>query len=211
LKAGDVLIEIDGQSLQQDGSRKPYEKLLAFMRDVEPDQKLKVRYLRDGKAATATVVARRADRLTLAPLARDLHHLPAIEFLRSPRGFGSAELVALTPKLGQYFGTDRGLLVVRAPNDARLQLEEGDVILDIDGRVPRNVSHALQILGSYRPGEKLKMTVMRMKKRLTIEITIPEDAGGRGEGVRCRGVRSNRRPTRFDGRPGRARWSCRRT
>jgi S1-C subfamily serine protease len=131
-------------------------------------------------------VAGRADRFALAPLTRELHHLPAIEFLRSPRGLGSAELVALTPKLGQYFGTDQGLLVVRAPNDSRLQIEEGDVILDIDNRVPRSVSHALQILGSYRPGEKLKMTVMRMKKRMTIEITIPEDVGGRGEGVRFR-------------------------
>ncbi len=28
--------------------------------------------------------------------------------------FGSAELVPLTPKLGQYFGTDKDLLVVRA-------------------------------------------------------------------------------------------------
>ncbi|HEY8540478.1 MAG TPA: PDZ domain-containing protein [Steroidobacteraceae bacterium] len=186
LKAGDVLIELNEKSLKKDGSQTPHEKLLAIMENVDPDEKVKVRYLRDGKPATATVVARRAERFAMAPFVRELNHLPAIEFLRSPRGFGSAELVALTPKLGQYFGTDQGLLVVRAPNDSRLQLEEGDVILDIDGRVPRNVSHALQILGSYRPGEKLKMNVMRMKKRMTIDITIPEDVGGRGEGVRFR-------------------------
>ena len=43
--------------------------------------------------------------------------------------FGRAGLVALTPKLSQYFGIDKGLLVLRAPEDAGLQLEDGDVLL----------------------------------------------------------------------------------
>ena len=59
-----------------------------------------------------------------------------LPFMRGEGVFGSAELVPMTPKLGQYFGTDKGLLVVRAPDDSRLKLEEGDVIVDIDGRTP---------------------------------------------------------------------------
>lgn len=180
LKAGDVIVEINDKSLEQDGANSPREQLLAVMRDVEPDEKVKVRYLRDGKAATATVVARRADTMFSAPLrASGFAHGPAFAFMRSS-GFESAELVALTPKLGQYFGTDKGLLVVRAPADSRLQLEEGDVIVDIDGRVPTSVSHALRILGSYQAGEKLKLNIVRMKKRMTFDITIPPDERGPG-------------------------------
>jgi hypothetical protein len=101
--------------------------------------------------------------------------IPNIAFFRADGIFGSAELVPLTPKLGQYFGAEKGLLVVRAP-DSRLKLEEGDVIVDIDGRVPSNSTHAFRILGSYQPGEKVKLNVLRMKKRTTIDLTIPEDA-----------------------------------
>ena len=96
--------------------------------------------------------------------------------MRGEGVFGSAELVPMTPKLGQYFGTETGLLVVRAPDDSRLKLEDGDVIVDIDGRTPSSPSHALRILSSYQSGEKLKLNVLRAKKRMSFEITVPEDA-----------------------------------
>jgi C-terminal processing protease CtpA/Prc len=178
LKAGDVLIEIKDKPLKQIGDTTPRDQLLAVMRDIEPDEKVKVRYLRNGKTATVTVAPRRMDRMVSMPF---LHgpgnpgELPSYGFMRSVGAFGSAELVALTPKLGQYFGTDRGLLVVRAPADSRLKLEEGDVIVDIDGRVPTNASHALRILSSYQAGEHLKVTVQRMRKRTTFDITVPDD------------------------------------
>jgi S1-C subfamily serine protease len=77
--------------------------------------------------------------------------------------------------LGRYFGTDKGLLVVRAPQDARLNLQDGDVILDVDGRVPTGASHALQILNSYRVGEKLKLHIMRQQKHVELSVEIPPD------------------------------------
>lgn len=176
LKAGDILIELKDKSLKQDGKETPREKLLAVMRDVDPEEKIKVRYLRNGKAATATVTADRTDSMFTMPLrVQGWEHLPTFAFMRSHGAFGSAELVALTPKLGQYFGADKGLLVVRAPADSRLKLEEGDVLLDIDGRVPNSTSHAVRILSSYQPGEKMKLNVMRMKQRMAIDITVPED------------------------------------
>jgi len=101
--------------------------------------------------------------------------LPTLAYMRAVGVFGSAELVPLTPKLGQYFGTEKGLLVVRAPADSRLKLEDGDVIVDIDGRTPANPTHAFRILGSYQAGEQLKLNVLRQKKRVSFEITIPDE------------------------------------
>lgn len=89
-------------------------------------------------------------------------------------GFGSAELVELSPQLGKYFGTDKGLLVVRAPSDDGFKLQDGDVILDIDGRVPNGVAHAYQILSSYRAREALKMHVMRQQKRVELAVEVPD-------------------------------------
>jgi len=89
------------------------------------------------------------------------------------------ELASLTPGLGRYFGTDQGVLVVRAPADGALKLEDGDVILSIDGRVPESGPHATRILASYQPGEKLDLRIMRERKRMDIETTMP-GSGGRG-------------------------------
>lgn len=182
LKPGDVLVEIDGKKLARDGGEEPHAKLLSHMRTVKPDQKVRLRYRRDGKTHEAELTARPIrDRFlalnNIGPRTRALiGRVPDFAFFRADGVFGSTELVAMTPKLGQYFGTDKGLLVVRAPSDSRLKLEDGDVILDIDGRVPSSPSHAFQILSSYEGGEKLKLNVMRQKKRLTFEIVVPEDA-----------------------------------
>jgi C-terminal processing protease CtpA/Prc len=179
LKAGDILLEINGKSLKRAGDDLPRERLFAAMRDVKPGDKVQLSYRRDGKTATATVVAEPvADRMFTMPFRsgeRIVEGLPNFAFMRAEGVFGSAELAPLTPKLGQYFGAEQGLLVVRAPSDSRLKLEDGDVIVDIDGRVPSNAAHAFRILGSYQPGEKLKLNVLRMKKRMSFEITVPEE------------------------------------
>jgi hypothetical protein len=119
----------------------------------------------------------------------DMHDMPRIAGMPAlPRvrpfpagmhdadGFGSTELVELSPHLGQYFGVEKGLLVVRAPHDERLKLQDGDVIIDIDGRVPGGVTHAFQILRSYRVGETLKLHVMRQQKRIELPVEVPDPA-----------------------------------
>ena len=90
------------------------------MRDVEPDEKVSVKYLRDGKSATATVCARnrriRMVNFRCLPVPGRAGGNAALCLHARPMACSvGAELVALTPKLGQYFGSDKGLLVVRAP------------------------------------------------------------------------------------------------
>jgi membrane-associated protease RseP (regulator of RpoE activity) len=195
LKAGDIVTAVDGQALKRSGERGPNAQLIEFMRGVEPGRVLKVDYLRDGQRRSASVTAAQAappmmrvlrERLA-GPLAEGLA-LPGLEGLLGPeRGFRPLELVPLTPKLGQYFGTDRGLLVVRAGESPGLPLEEGDVLLTIDGRTPESPGHAFRILRSYQPGEKVQLGVMRQRKPLKLEATLPAaDAVGEG--------RSHRRP-----------------
>jgi S1-C subfamily serine protease len=82
--------------------------------------------------------------------------------------------VTLTPQLGRYFGVDKGVLVVRGATDGDFRLEDGDVILSIDGREPTSGSHATRILGSYQPGEKVTIKIMRDHKAMSVETTIPD-------------------------------------
>ena len=185
LRTGDVIVAVDGKALRKAGDRTPGRQLVEHLRSIQPGQAVKLDYLRDGRKATASVKTSAAE----PPLARIVReHLPMLEgmnlppdfeqFLGGPgRGFRALELVPVTPKLGQYFGTDKGLLVVRAPADAGAKLEEGDVILTIGGRTPENPRHAFRILGSYQPGEKVKVELLRQRKRTVVDVAVPENPG----------------------------------
>ena len=48
------------------------------------------------------------------------------------------------------------------------------MILSIGGRTPENPRHAFRILGSYQPGEKVKLDVLRQRKRLALDVQVPE-------------------------------------
>lgn len=185
IKAGDVIVELNGKSLKGDKDNSPRAKLLAEMGKLSPGDDATVRYLRDGKAATAKI---KVERLAREDIRMRRIEIPDMDHLRDRarefeafrifgegRGpLGDLELVALTPKLGQYFGTDKGLLIVRAPDDKDIKLEDGDVLLDIDGRAPSDPGHAFRILRSYQPGEKLTLNVLRQRKKSAVTVTLPE-------------------------------------
>ena len=87
---------------------------------------------------------------------------------------GRLELAPLNPDLGQYFGTDDGVLVISAPKDSALGLKGGDVVLAVDGRKPTGPSHLLRILRSYESGETFKLDILRNRKRETVTSRIGE-------------------------------------
>lgn len=88
------------------------------------------------------------------------------------------ELTTLTPQLGRYFGTDQGVLVVRAPAHGVLKLQDGDVILSIGGRVPQSSSQAIRILTSYDPGQKIRLLILRRHHKIDITATMPPPPAG---------------------------------
>ena len=96
--------------------------------------------------------------------------------LRIDGPLAELELTTLTPALGHYFGTDKGILVVHA--NGSLKLQDGDVLRAIGGRVPSDENHALRILGSYAPGEVVKLDVLRGRKSISLEAVLPANEGG---------------------------------
>jgi membrane-associated protease RseP (regulator of RpoE activity) len=189
LKTGDVIVAVDGKSLTGAGSDASRE-LVRLMRSTDPGTIVSVDYLRAGKRETAKVKTAKAEPAMVRML-RERDALPMVQgvgplfeqfavppfdvFFDAGPAFRSLELVSVTPKLGQYFGTDKGLLVVRAPSSPQYGLEEGDVLLSIEGRAPENPGHAFRILRSYEPGEQIKLQVLRNRKRMDVAAQIPED------------------------------------
>ena len=179
IRVNDVIVSVNGNDIK---GASPAREVTQLMRKVEPESKVNVRVLRDGKPRDIVVIARPAIGMFQQPLP-PMPPLPPMEFDSDTPvaltryfhgGIADMEIVNLTPELGRYFGTADGVLVVRAPKEGSLKLEDGDVILAIDGRKPTSGSHATRILRSYQPGEKVSMRVMRQKKALNLDVTLPD-------------------------------------
>lgn len=174
LQAGDRIVKIDGVSLLGQGTEAPRERLLAHMREIRPGDTVVLEYRRGADEHRVEVVTESLGPRFVAGLPAMPGRAPMFDVLIEPGAFGTLELVRLTPDLGAYFGSARGLLVVRAPRDATVSLKDGDVLLEIGGREPSNPAHAYRILGSYQAGEKLTLKVLRHGKTLVLDIEVPD-------------------------------------
>jgi S1-C subfamily serine protease len=187
IKAGDIITALNGESLAKDGD--PARALVEKMRAIEPDTKVKVDLLRDGKRMSFEVAARAAPaQLAMLENLRQRYtdNHPEVRALISgtpgqnlmidlagSNRFGGMEFATVSDRLGDYFGVDSGVLVVRAGADSPYGLQDGDVILSIDGRTPTDAQHAGRILRSYQPGEKVKLRVQRDRKPIDLDSTAP--------------------------------------
>jgi type II secretory pathway component PulC len=186
IRSGDVLVSFGDTRLDWADGTSPVNKLLEGLREVEPGTEVTLAYRRNGDAHTASVEARpwswaaalsrEGERLRegMPPGAMRLHmrHFMADHW-------GDMELAALSPGLAEYFDTADGVLVVRAPSDTTLGLQDGDVIVDIAGRTPADPGHVVRILRSYAPGERLVMTVVRKGERQQLQADVPGAREGR--------------------------------
>jgi membrane-associated protease RseP (regulator of RpoE activity) len=189
IRAGDIIVMVNGKDVKSDqpggASRNVVRELQAFRgkRGRDADAKLKVQVLREGKPKDFDITPRRiVNAFVIAP-----------PFPPNPDGgagpgpsrsfdynffsnsdLAGLEVTTLTPQLGRYFGTNKGVLVVRAPKRDTYKLQDGDVIVAIDGREPTSGSHITRILSSYQPGEQLTLRVMRDHKTQDIQVTVPD-------------------------------------
>lgn len=197
LQEGDIITELNGFTVTPSSDESALDKLMGFMQDVKPGDRVDVGYWRDGVSAIAVLTTDKMPEsntlvfddfidvsdfiekntsFSTSDLA--VGSLGDEDFLKhvfiSASPLGDAELVDLSPALGEYFNAESGLLVVRAPSDEKTQLRDGDVILSIDGRTPKSVSHASRILRSYDAGEIAKLEIKRKQRNKSIDLEITE-------------------------------------
>lgn len=176
IRSGDLIVSVNGSDVKAEHAS---TEVAHLVRNVEPNSKVKIRVLRDGKPLEFAVTARPLENPHDMPGMPPLPGMPPEIF--GPGGIGSMhgslagmQLATLTPELGSYFGTDKGVLVLRASHNEAFNLQDGDVILSIDGREPTSGSHATRILASYQSGEKVKLQLMRQRKKLNVEAMVPD-------------------------------------
>lgn len=179
IRAGDIIVAVDDEALTDGSQRKANRKLLRFMETVEPGDEVRLSFLRDGDISDISVIAGEVDLGDMPgnfPFMRDFERFGEDFRAHMSRRhtFAGMELVSLTKDLGDYFGTDQGLLVVRAPSNDAFEMRDGDVIIEIGGRQPSDPAHAMRILRSYEPGEKLVIDLLRKQRRKELVIRLPE-------------------------------------
>jgi len=82
-------------------------------------------------------------------------------------------LASLDPKLGSYFGTDKGVLVL-SPGPQLSELQAGDVILGIDGKPVSTPREAMDALRAHRAGEKASLALLRDHRDASAQVTVPK-------------------------------------
>jgi len=189
IRSGDIITSINGASLSSSSSSLANEALIELMMTAEEGEELELDYLRGNKTVSVKVTPQAAVERVLdfrfegpGPMvAPGAPHVRSFAFIgtRGGHGFGEMEMVELNESLGRYFGTDSGLLIVKAPDDNAYKLQDGDVLKSIDGRTPKDLLHAIRILSSYENGETVNLEILRDKKKKTITVEVPDDRQSR--------------------------------
>ena len=84
------------------------------------------------------------------------------------------KLAEVDPDLGEYFKTDRGVLVLKARADNDMQLESGDVILQVGDAEVNSPSGFMRAFREFDPGEAIEIEIKRDRKNKTLTVTMPE-------------------------------------
>jgi membrane-associated protease RseP (regulator of RpoE activity) len=96
--------------------------------------------------------------------------LPSIsEALR----WNGLNLASVDPKLGRYFGTERGVLVLSAGPELK-GLEAGDVIQSIDGRQVDSPREAMLALRGKPDGGQVEVAYLRDRAKAKSTIKVPK-------------------------------------
>jgi len=83
-------------------------------------------------------------------------------------------LAAIDPGLGEYFKTDRGVLVLQAKEDNALLLQPGDVVLSLQGSDINSPADFMRALREFEPGDELVIDIKRKRKSKTLKPVIEE-------------------------------------
>jgi serine protease Do len=184
LKAGDVVVEFDGERVR---SARQFTRLI---QETPDGRTVKIAVLRDGKRQTldATPEARSfswtmdvdGDRIR-REIERGMQNFPQrfpdmIPGIRpGTRGRLGATVESLSPQLADYFGVkDGGALVssVTAGSAAeKAGLKAGDVITSVNGGRVRDAETLSREIGDAT-GTELSIGIVRDKKETTLKATI---------------------------------------
>ena len=84
------------------------------------------------------------------------------------------KLAEIDEDLGEYFKTDRGVLVLRARADNDLKLVSGDVILSVGDTEVNSPAEFMRALRDFHSGDAFELNIKRQRKDRTLKAVMPD-------------------------------------
>ncbi len=106
------------------------------------------------------------------------------EYGEVKRGFLGVGIEEVSPEIAEQYGLNRvsGVLVNRIninSGAADAGLQEGDIILSVNGSEVASTSELQEMVGRYRPGDRLKVDYWRAEKKRQILIELKDQNNNR--------------------------------
>jgi C-terminal processing protease CtpA/Prc len=181
LQDGDVILSLDGDDMTS------VKQLVAAIRDRSPGDRVKIEVLRDGRRKIVNVelgeneMDYKAKRVYMP----DLSHLEGLgeqargwmQTWHEDRGYLGVTILDFNDDLGQYFKVKEGegILITDVLDDSPAEdagLMAGDVVLEFDGKVPKNTRKFRKYVAESDPGEDVSIVVKRKGRKKTLDVEI---------------------------------------
>jgi serine protease Do len=193
LKAGDVVVEFDGERVR---SARQFSRLVA---ETPDGRSVKLAAVRDGQRMTIDITPEAGRGLNtdwkfsgdftyLQDLERDITQMvpkiavPGFEMRTLVRtGRLGVQIETLTPQLATYFGAKRGALVTSVQEASAAEkagLRAGDVITAIDGRTIEDTEDIQRALRGAGDAE-VTIEILRDRKPQTLKAKVESTSGAR--------------------------------
>jgi C-terminal processing protease CtpA/Prc len=172
VRAGDVIVAINGVSLRDAGSKQPMMRLFDALKDVSPGDVVRTDVERNGDLRSVDISAREPGPEPVAGFAVSTMAFnpgPGTPPAISARAMiGGLELFQLNEGLGHYFGVSEGVLVLSAPPDNDGGPVAGDVVRGVDGKPVISLADLINAVGS-RSGD-VPVEVQRDGAAVTVHV-----------------------------------------
>ncbi|MBX3001042.1 MAG: PDZ domain-containing protein [Caldilineaceae bacterium] len=163
LRRGTILLRVDGEAVNS------LPELMAALAEKEAGDEVELTYLHGDDERTATVTMGEADGralLGIVPFPGDGRM--QFRFEGIPFGEGA------NPPMFHFFASEGAMIVDIVEDSAAAEagLEEGDIILAVDGETVVDGAALVELISGYAPGDTITLDVRTGEEARTVEVTL---------------------------------------